>query len=96
MSDFLSFERFITPGIIRVVFVLGLLLVALATLVRVLYGLWGLRIWGGVFLPLIELCVFAVLWRIYCEIILVFFDMRDKLTTIADRPTVVAGQPTPP
>lgn len=87
MSDFLSFDRFITPGIIRIVFVLGLLLIALVTLVRVLFGLWALRIFGGVIVPLIAMCVFAVLWRIYCELILVLFDMRDKLTTIADRST---------
>lgn len=87
MFDFLSFDRFITPGIIRIVFVLGLLLIALVTLVRVLFGLWALRIFGGVIVPLIAMCVFAVLWRIYCELILVLFDMRDKLTTIADRST---------
>ena len=30
MSDFLSFDTFITPKIIRIVFVLGLLLIALS------------------------------------------------------------------
>jgi Domain of unknown function (DUF4282) len=87
MSDFLSFDHFVTPRIIRVVFVLGLLLIALVTLVRVLFGIWTLRIFGGVIVPLIAMCAFALLWRIYCELILVFFDMRDKLTTIADRST---------
>jgi len=85
MSDFLSFDRFITPGIIRVVFALGLLLLALGTLVRVLYGIWTFSIVTGVILPLIGMCALALLWRIYCELILVFFDMRDKLTTIAGR-----------
>ncbi len=87
MSDFLSFDDFITPRIIRVVFVLGLLLIALVTLVRVVFGIWTLRIFGGVIVPLIGMCAFALLWRVYCELILVFFDMRDKLTTIADRTT---------
>jgi hypothetical protein len=87
MSDFLSFDHFITPRIIRVVFVLGLLLIALVTLVRVLLGIWALRFFGGVIVPLIAMCAFALLWRIYCELILVLFDMRDKLTTIADRST---------
>jgi len=85
MRDFLSFDRYITPGIIRVVFVLGLLLVALFTLARVLIGIWHLRLFHGVILPLIAMCVFALLWRIYCELILVLFDIREKLTTIADR-----------
>jgi len=32
--------------------------------------------------------VFGVLWRVYCEIVLVFFDMRDKLAEIAKRQTL--------
>jgi len=86
MSDFLSFDAFITPRIIRVVFALGLLLIGLATLVRVLFGIWSLSIFTGVILPLIAMCVVALMWRIYCELILVFFDMRDKLKEIAERP----------
>ena len=87
MSDFLTFDRFITPSIIRVVFVLGLLLIALGTLIRVVIGIWAFSIFGGVIMPLIAMCALALLWRIYCELILVFFDMREKLTTIASRST---------
>ena len=86
MSDFLSFDNFITPKIIRVVFALGLLLIALGTLVRIVVGIWQLSIFAGVILPLIGACVVALLWRIYCEVILVFFDMRDKLADLASRP----------
>jgi Domain of unknown function (DUF4282) len=85
MSDFLSFDTFITPKIIRIVFVLGLLLIALGTLFRVLSGLWELSIITGVILPLIGACIVGLLWRIYCELILVFFDMRDKLADLASR-----------
>lgn len=88
MSDFLSFDTFITPKIIRVVFVLGLLLIALGALFRVLWGIWSLSVVSGVIMPLIGACVVALLWRIYCELILVFFDMRDKLAEIAARPRV--------
>ena len=86
MSDFLSFDTFITPKIIRIVFALGLLLIALVTLFRVLWGIWQLSIFYGVILPLIGACVVTLLWRIYCELLLVFFDMRDKLAEIAARP----------
>ena len=86
MSDFLSFDTFITPKIIRVVFALGLLLIALGTLVRVVWGIWQLSLFTGVILPLIGACVAGLLWRIYCELILVFFDMRDKLADLASRP----------
>ncbi len=87
MFDYLSFDRFITPSIIQVVFVLGLLLIALGTLIRVIFGIWTFSIFSGVILPLIAMCAMALLWRIYCELILVFFDMRDKLATIAGRTT---------
>ncbi len=86
MSDFLSFDTFITPKLIRIVFALGLLLIALATLIRVLWGLWELSLITGVVLPLIGACIVGLLWRIYCELILVFFDMRDKLADLAARP----------
>ena len=86
MSDFLSFDTFITPRIIRVVFAIGLLLIALGTLVRVVWGIWQLSLFTGVILPLIGACVAGLLWRIYCELILVFFDMRDKLADLASRP----------
>ena len=66
-------------------FALGLLLIALATLIRVIYGIWELSILG-IILPLIGACVAALLWRIYCELLLVFFDMRDKLADLASRP----------
>jgi hypothetical protein len=86
MSDFLSFDTFITPRIIRVVFAIGLLLIALGTLTRVIWGIWQLSLFTGVILPLIGACIVGLLWRIYCELILVFFDMRDKLADLAARP----------
>jgi Domain of unknown function (DUF4282) len=86
MSEFLSFDTFITPRIIRIMFVIGLLLIALTTLMRVLWGIWNLSLFAGVILPLLGACVVTLLWRIYCELLLVFFDMRDKLAEIAARP----------
>jgi len=47
MSEFLSFDAFITPHIIRIVFALGFLLIALGALFRVVYGLWAFRIFGA-------------------------------------------------
>jgi hypothetical protein len=88
MSDFLSFDNFIAPKIIRIVFVLGLLLIALGALIRILLGIWEFSLFRGVILPLIGAGVAILLWRIYCEILLVFFDMRDKLAEIAARPRV--------
>jgi len=86
MMDFLSFETFITPKIIRVVFAIGLALIAIGVLVRVVVGLVHLELIEGVILPLIAAALGALVLRIYCELVLVFFDMRDKLADIAKRP----------
>ncbi len=84
--DFLSFETFITPKIIRIVFAIGLALIAIGVLVRVVVGLAHLELIEGVILPLIAAALGALVLRIYCELVLVFFDMRDKLADIAKRP----------
>ncbi|MDE2581492.1 MAG: DUF4282 domain-containing protein [Rhodospirillales bacterium] len=86
MMDFLSFETFITPKIIRIVFAIGLALIAIGVLVRVVVGLVHLELIEGVILPLIAAALGALVLRIYCELVLVFFDMRDKLADIAKRP----------
>ena len=86
MWDFLSFDTFIAPKIVRVVFALGLLLIVIATLVRVVIGIWQLAIFQGVILPLIGACIAALVFRIWCELILVFFDMREKLADLASHP----------
>lgn len=86
MSDFLSFETFVTPRILRVVYLVLLGLIALGTLVRVVLGLAHLQLIGGVIVPLVAAAVSVVLLRIYCELVLVFFDMRDRLAEIAGKP----------
>ena len=85
---FLSFETFITPKIIRVVFILGLAIIVLGTLISIAVGLPNAGFFGGLLMPLMMMCGFGLLWRIYCELMLVFFDMRDKLEEIANRPRI--------
>ena len=43
MLDFLSFETFITPKLIRAVFLIGLALITIGVLVRVITGLVHLQ-----------------------------------------------------
>jgi len=86
MREFLSFETFITPRLIRVVFVIGLVLLVLGTVLRIVAMVPDEGIIGGLVIPLIGMLVAGLLWRIYCEIILVFFDIRDKVAAIEHRP----------
>jgi len=83
MHDFLSFDRFITPSIIHIIYLIGLILIVLGTLLKIFTAYTGFV--SGLIVPLVLMFVFGLLLRVYCEILLVFFDMRDKLETIAKR-----------
>lgn len=85
MHEFLSFDNFITPKIIRIIYVIGLVLIVLSTLIGIIIGVAASGFFRGFIVPIILMFVFGVLWRIYCEIVLVFFDMRDRLAEIANR-----------
>lgn len=86
MRAIFSFDEFITPRIIRLVFAGGLILLVLTTLAQIVALLPYYGIFSGLILPVAGLLVVGLLWRIYCEIILVFFDIREKVASIANRP----------
>lgn len=90
MRDFFSFDRFITPQIIKIIFVIGLVLLVVGTVLRVgfalLYGGEGV-VWG-IIVPILVMCLAVLLWRVYCEVMLVFFDMRNRLQALAERPRI--------
>ena len=62
------------------------MLLVLGTVLRIVAMVPDEGIIGGLVIPLIGMLVAGLLWRIYCEIILVFFDIRDKVAAIEHRP----------
>ena len=83
MNDILSFDKFVTPTIIQVLFWVVFVIIVLSALGTMftesfLAGL-GILVLGPVF------------WRVYCEILLVLFRSNDNLRTIRDRGTTSAG-----
>ena len=85
-GDFWSFRLMITPIIMRVVFAIGVPIVALATIIYVCDPPGGRgyespgQIVGGLFLCLIT----VPLWRIACELAMVAFNMNDRLGRLAE------------
>jgi hypothetical protein len=89
MRDFFSFDRFITPQIIKIIFVIGLVLLFVGTLLRVGFALiYGGGLLWGIIVPILVMCLAVLLWRVYCEVMLVFFDMRNRLQALAERPRI--------
>jgi hypothetical protein len=82
-----SFESMITPDIIRFVFIIGLIangIVAIGTLISLTIHSGVIGFLGGILLGAIVFAISCILWRIYCELILVLFNINDRLGAIKD------------
>jgi len=91
MIDFLSFRWLVTPAVIRVAYVLGTIaftvwgLRTLKDAVEVAQGLGGdgwaqdTLLWGLAILVLGNL-----LWRILCELLVVFFNIEEHLAAVRE------------
>jgi len=80
MNEYLTFKKMITPVVIQVVFWLGV--------IGFLIGGVGTMFAGqaGGFLKGLVVLVFGILlWRIWCELVIVFFTMNDSLKQIRDK-----------
>jgi DNA-directed RNA polymerase subunit RPC12/RpoP len=80
-GDFLSFKKMITPAIIMACFWIGLAIIMVAGLVMLAGGAMDanlIRIMGG----LLVLLAGPIIWRVYCEVLILFFRMNETLTDI--------------
>jgi hypothetical protein len=83
----LSFTEFITIRIIKFLFVLGIILAAIGTLLLIVTGFSngiGVGILSLVLSPLIFL-VYVLLARIWCEMIIVMFRIAENTGRLVDQ-----------
>ncbi|UFU00184.1 DUF4282 domain-containing protein [Radiobacillus kanasensis] len=82
-KDFTSFNKMITPTIIKVVFWVGIGFSILSGLIQIIAG--ANSPWGGgiqVIIGLITLVVGPLITRVYCELMIVIFKMQETLQSI--------------
>ena len=73
MGDYLKFDKFITPTIVQIIWWIG-------NLGLVLFLLGGLsEEYTNKGAVLVTFLAGAVGWRIYCELVLLFFKIYDRL-----------------
>ena len=74
MRGLLGFDRMVTPAIVRVLYLLGLLgVIALA----------GAALYQGQYLPAFTVLIFGTIGvRIYSELLIVLFRIHDSLVSI--------------
>lgn len=89
-KDFLSFDKLMSGSIIKLLYWLGLVIIVLFVLAS-LSGSISTMGWNGA-LGLLQFVVALVggvlgvlLWRVICEMYLVFLSMNDRLKEIRDK-----------
>jgi hypothetical protein len=80
-DDFLSFRYLITPGLVKVIYVIGALLITLAGVAALLSGQGA----GGLVAALLIFIFGNLYWRVILEFIMVLFRINDSLASIDRR-----------
>jgi hypothetical protein len=81
-SDFFSFEKLITPTVIKIVYWVGLIVILLGGLFSFfqMISLDGLT----ALLTLVGTLIGLLFWRVFCEGVIVAFNMLARMTEIRD------------
>jgi hypothetical protein len=83
----LSFKRFVTPRLVRMLYVLSLL----AAVYFAWKWMWD-GLWGFITAPLVFL-LFLIVARVTVELILAIFRIADKIAPLAEDETVAKAAP---
>ena len=93
IKKFVSFDSMITPVIIKVIFWIGLIASAIFGLISIFSGLAimfsGYGAGGEGFIVFIgglaTIVIGALLTRVYCELLIIFFKMHESLNKINEK-----------
>ena len=84
LSKFLSFDEFITPSIIVVLFWIGVVINVLFGLGTIIGGIGGGG-FGMFFGGLAMLVIGPIMTKVWCELLMVFFKIHETLIQIRDK-----------
>lgn len=83
MQEFLSFDKMITPTLIKIIFYIGCALSLIGGIIMIISGVNSYYGGGGqVFMGIVLLILGPFLTRIYCELLIVQFKMQEHLAHI--------------
>lgn len=87
-KDFMNFKIMITPSIIKVIFILGVIGIFIFSFVFVLTGVFKGKLSGveDLFAFLLFVLIIAtsasIIWRIFCEMLILFFSIHETLVSM--------------
>ncbi|MFG0275263.1 MAG: DUF4282 domain-containing protein [Phycisphaerales bacterium] len=76
IQEFISFRFMVTPVFIQIIWLIGSALIVLGGLVSLFVSGDAMTIIGGL---LIGLPVSLLLWRVYCELVILLFRIHDAI-----------------
>jgi hypothetical protein len=84
MGEFLAFRRYLTPIFIQVLFWLGFAGIVIGLLIMGInaMGYGGQGVAMGFVMIFLGIPLMVVMWRVYCEILIVLFRMLETLQSI--------------
>ncbi|MCP1728185.1 hypothetical protein J2T60_002185 [Natronospira proteinivora] len=78
MQEYLTFKKMITPAFIQIIFWIGVAGIVIAGLLAM-----DQSVFGG----LLGIVVGLLVWRIYCELMLILFKIYERLGEISNNTT---------
>ncbi len=84
MKEFFEFRKLITPAVIKVVFILGVVLSFLMGALDIKAGVNAIDFGGSalIFAGILKIFFGPIIVRVWCEIIVVLFKINDNLADI--------------
>lgn len=76
MDSFLTFRKMITPVIIQIIFILGVLATIIVGLVALMRG--------EILSAIVSILIGPIFVRVYCELLIVIFSINDRLAEIKE------------
>lgn len=95
-GNYFSFKYMITPDIIKIIHVIGIIIINLALIGGLIVGIfflfsadWDLEgymmallVIGGILGSIIVFFIANIEWRMFCEWLILFFSMHEMLSTV--------------
>lgn len=93
LEDFFAFRKLISVGLIRGVYVLGMIGISISGILAIIGSIEARRgffgdgtvMWGGILWGLAVLIFGNLLWRIFCEGLILLFNLHEVLVSIKTR-----------
>ncbi len=85
-QKFISFDKMITPSIIKIIFWLGVAISIISGLIIIIGGIASPYGGGGEVISGLLFIIFGPLMtRVYCELLILLFKIHDNLCEIKDK-----------